>query len=169
MDCSLPGSSLHGILQARVLEWVAISFSRGSSWPRDWTLVSCIPGRHFNLWATREVPFSEKVVCNSDLTRKQVSNISQPLRTNAGVRGGRDVYVIWEIQLSVVSWVQVEMPFHKPLLIRLAQGFCSMVMGMGLPKEQMFWIATWTSWRHRRVSRQLRLKKLGQGLGVTLQ
>ena len=54
MDCSLPGSSLHGILQARVLEWVAISFSRGSSRPRDQTRVSCIPGRHFNLWATRE-------------------------------------------------------------------------------------------------------------------
>ena len=54
MDCSLAGSSLHGILQARVLEWVAISFSRGSSRPRDGTRVSCIPGRHFNLWATRE-------------------------------------------------------------------------------------------------------------------
>ena len=54
MDCSLPGSSLHGILQARVLEWVAISFSRGSSRPRDWTPVSCIAGRRFNLWATRE-------------------------------------------------------------------------------------------------------------------
>ena len=54
MDCSLPGSSLHGILQARVLEWVAISFSRGSSWPRDRTRVSCIPGRRFNLWATGE-------------------------------------------------------------------------------------------------------------------
>ena len=37
MDCSLPGSSVHGIFQARVLEWVAISFSRGSSRPRDWT------------------------------------------------------------------------------------------------------------------------------------
>jgi len=43
MDHSLPGSSLHGILQARVLEWVAISLSRGSSWPRDWTQVSLIP------------------------------------------------------------------------------------------------------------------------------
>ena len=42
MDCSLPGSSVYGILQARMLEWVAISFSRGSSWPRDWTLISCI-------------------------------------------------------------------------------------------------------------------------------
>ena len=45
MDCSPPGSSVHGILQARTLEWVAISFSRGSSWPRDWTWVSCIAGR----------------------------------------------------------------------------------------------------------------------------
>ena len=46
---SLPGSFLHGILQARVLEWVAISFSRGSSQPRDQTRVSRIPGRRFNL------------------------------------------------------------------------------------------------------------------------
>ena len=45
---------LRGILQARILEWVAISFSRGSSQPRDWTQVSCIAGRCFNLWATRE-------------------------------------------------------------------------------------------------------------------
>ena len=51
------GSSVHGILQARILKWVAISFSRGSSWPRDRTQVSCIAGRHFNLWATREAPF----------------------------------------------------------------------------------------------------------------
>ena len=49
MDWGLPGSSLHGILQARVLEWVVISFSRGSSRPRDRTWVSRIPGRCFNL------------------------------------------------------------------------------------------------------------------------
>ena len=49
MDCSLLGSSLHGILQARVLEWVAISFSRGSSRPMDRTQVSRIAGRRFNL------------------------------------------------------------------------------------------------------------------------
>ena len=54
VDCSLPGSSLHGILQARVLEWVAIAFSRGSSQPRDRTRVSCIAGKRFKLWATRE-------------------------------------------------------------------------------------------------------------------
>ena len=55
MDCSLPGSSIHGIFQARALEWVAISFSRRSSQPRDWTQVSHIVGRRFTVWATREV------------------------------------------------------------------------------------------------------------------
>ena len=54
MDCSLPGSSVPGILQARVLEWVAISFSRRSSQPRDGTRVSHIAGRRFTIWATRE-------------------------------------------------------------------------------------------------------------------
>ena len=53
MDCSLPGSSVHGIFQARILEWVAISFSRGSSRPWDWTQVFCIAGRRFTIWATR--------------------------------------------------------------------------------------------------------------------
>ena len=53
MDCSLPGSSVHGNFQARVLEWAATSFSKGSSWPRDQTWISCVSGRHFTLWATR--------------------------------------------------------------------------------------------------------------------
>ena len=50
MDCSPPGSSVHGILQARILEWVAIPFSRGSSWPRDQTQVSHIARRFFLLF-----------------------------------------------------------------------------------------------------------------------
>ena len=54
MDCILPDFSVHGIFQARVLEWVAISFSMGSSWLRDWTQVSCIAGKRFTLWPTRE-------------------------------------------------------------------------------------------------------------------
>ena len=54
MDFSLPGSSIRGIFQARLLQWVAISFSRGSSRPRDQTQVSGIAGRRFTLWATRE-------------------------------------------------------------------------------------------------------------------
>ena len=44
IDCSPPHSSVHGILQGTILEWIAISFSRGSSWPRDWSQVSCIAG-----------------------------------------------------------------------------------------------------------------------------
>ena len=76
MDCSLPGSSLHGILQARVLEWVAISFSRGSSRPRDRTRVSRIPGRGFNLWATREVICICYTFCNCPTRRhRQVASV----------------------------------------------------------------------------------------------
>ena len=54
MDYSLPGSSVHGILQARILEWVTIPFSRGFSQPRDQTWVSHIAGKFFTVWATRE-------------------------------------------------------------------------------------------------------------------
>ena len=54
MDHSPPGSSVHGILQARILEWVAISFSGTSSQPRDRTWVSCIASRFFTIWAIRE-------------------------------------------------------------------------------------------------------------------
>ena len=54
MDCSLPGSSVHGILQARMLEWVAIPSSRGSSQPRDQTQVSGIEGGFFTVGVTRE-------------------------------------------------------------------------------------------------------------------
>ena len=52
MDCSLPGSSVHEVFQSRILQWVAISFSRGSSRPRDRTRVSHIIGRRFTVWAT---------------------------------------------------------------------------------------------------------------------
>ena len=51
----LVGASLHGIFQARILEWVAIAFSRRSSWPWAWTQVSHIVGRCFTIWETREV------------------------------------------------------------------------------------------------------------------
>ena len=55
MDCGPPGSSVHGILQARVLEWIAIPFSRWSFQPRDLTQVSCIAGRFFTVWATGKI------------------------------------------------------------------------------------------------------------------
>ena len=58
VDYSPPGSSVHGILPARILEWVAISYSRGSSQLRDRTQVFCIASRLFKLWATREALFA---------------------------------------------------------------------------------------------------------------
>ena len=54
VDCSPPGSSIHGIVQAKTLEWFAIPFSKGPSQPRDQTRVSCIAGRCFTIWAPRE-------------------------------------------------------------------------------------------------------------------
>ena len=63
--CSPPGSSVHGILQVRILEWVAIPSSRGSSQPRDRTQVSCTVGGFFTIWATREVQLSVCVLCIS--------------------------------------------------------------------------------------------------------
>ena len=56
MDCSPPGSSVHGMHQARILGWVAIPFSRVSSWPMNWTQVSCIAGRFFTVWDLRANP-----------------------------------------------------------------------------------------------------------------
>ena len=56
MDCSPPVSSVRVISQARILEWVVISFSRGSSGPRDWTHVSCIGRQILYHWGTREAP-----------------------------------------------------------------------------------------------------------------
>ena len=60
VDCGPPGSSVHGFLQARTLEWVDIPFSRGSSWPRAWTSVSSIAGRFFTTWTTREAKCPNK-------------------------------------------------------------------------------------------------------------
>ena len=71
MDCSPPGSSVLGILQARIQEWVAMPFSSGSLQPRDRTQVLCIAGRFFTIWATRKalkyitVQFSRSVVSDS--------------------------------------------------------------------------------------------------------
>ena len=61
MDCSPPGSSVHGISWERILEWVGIPFSRGSSWPRNQTPVSHIAGGVFSTWVTREALIRHRV------------------------------------------------------------------------------------------------------------
>ena len=67
MDYSLPGSSVHGIFQARILEWVVIPFSRASSWTGDQTQLSCIAGRFLTIWATREAQKLVTVETATDL------------------------------------------------------------------------------------------------------
>ena len=75
MDYSLPTSSLHGIFQARILEWVAIPFFRGSSWSRDRNLGSCIASSFFTNWATTCNLYqrsSRIILCQCDSSRKAV-------------------------------------------------------------------------------------------------
>ena len=73
MDCGPPGSSVNGTSQARILEWVVISFFRGSSWPRDWTQVSYIGRWTFYCWATWEDLGTYKVLFLSDFHSPLVS------------------------------------------------------------------------------------------------
>ena len=90
MDYSLLGSSVHGILQARTLEWVAISFSRESPWPRDRTQVSRIAGRRFNLWATREA-WSWKFKTISTIS---LNKLEKPLDSTGSI-------YTWERHISI--------------------------------------------------------------------
>ena len=95
IDCSLQGSSLHEILQARILEWVAIPFSMGSSQPRDQTQLSCIAGEFFTVWATRETPFWQ------NLYLKKISLRNSPwwwprIMGKSPLLWGPDYGKIWE-------------------------------------------------------------------------
>ena len=83
MDCSSPDSSVHGIFQAKTLACVAIPFSRGSSRPRDWIWISCIAGRFFMIWTTKEVPdispfLTKKVYANLDPYQQCMTMLVSP-------------------------------------------------------------------------------------------
>ena len=80
MDCSLPGSSVHGILQARILGWVAIPFTRVSSQPRDWTRVCCIAGKFLTVWATREAHSMCVCLCVCVCIKKSIMHKRLQLR-----------------------------------------------------------------------------------------
>ena len=80
---SPPGTSVHGIFQARILEWVAFLFSRGSSWPRGWTWVSGIAGGFFTIWATREcIKYVFDNLGESDLSTLSMRNSKVVLFTS---------------------------------------------------------------------------------------
>ena len=109
VDCSPPDPSVHGIFEARILGWVAISYSRGSSWPRDWTVTSCVscPGWQilYQLWSPR----GHLGECNFSTSRRQGEDMGERsvLRRPHGVLFG---YTRGE---------SVSLPFHfqKPVIL----------------------------------------------------
>ena len=98
MDCSPTGSSVQGILQARLLEWVAVPFSRGSSQPTGQTQVSWIAGRFFTIWVTREA--QKVLVAKPSLTLCNSMDYHPP---------GSSVHEI--LQARLLEWVAI--PFSR--------------------------------------------------------
>ena len=116
VDCSPPGSSVHGILQARILEWTATSFSRGSSQPRDRTRVSCIAGRCFIFWATREagdmgsIPGSGRSTGKGNGYPIQYSCLENPVGQRSLMR-----YSPWgPKELDMTEWLTISLYFLRP-------------------------------------------------------
>ena len=91
-DCGPPGSSVCGILQASVLEWVAIPFPRGSSQPRDWTQVSCITGIFFTIWATRGLEIGVDWIKSVEEFWKNSICVSC---FGSYIRGKRQIYIFY--------------------------------------------------------------------------
>ena len=109
-DCSTPGSSVHEILQARILEWVANPFSRGFSQSRDWICVSCITDRFFTMWPTREV--------HNFLSASYSWGVWMPM------------YVHVQLLSHVLLFV---MPWTVACLTPLSRGFSKQAYWSGLP------------------------------------
>ena len=113
MDCSPPGSSVHGIFQARILEWLAISSSRGSSWLRDWTNISCI-GRqvlyHWATWEAQECVYEALLKpWNTPLLYTWTSLVNDNLAITCGFSKGNDpvfepfVYIVFYHRKHIAS------------------------------------------------------------------
>ena len=96
MDCSPPGTSVHGILQARTLEWVSMPFSKESSQSRDQTWVSHIAGRLFTVWATKEAPWALEFKKNSSDCESGLCFASLPMLY---------IFNIWEADWFPVSFI----------------------------------------------------------------
>ena len=132
MNCSPPGSSICGILQAGILEWVAIPFSRGSSWPRDQTLVSCIRGRFFTIWATWG-PYTQ--CCELCLVAQSYPTLCDPMDCSPQ---GSSICGI--LQARILEWVSTpssrgsSQPRDRTQVSRIAGRFFTVWATRGSPK-----------------------------------
>ena len=102
VDCILSGSSVHGIFQARVLEYIAISSSRVSSWPRNRTGVSHIAGRRFTVWATRVVTAAAAAAAAAVKSLQSCPTLCDPI---GGSPPGSPVPGI--LQARTLEWVAI--------------------------------------------------------------
>ena len=155
MDCSLPGSSVRGIFQARVLEWVAISFFRGSSQPRNWTQVSCIAGRCLTVWATREASsahFTDRGKTDKSLVRKSVhgyhinnsyASLSPPLPCSwQALLIDHDSLSYWDqMRLQNPSWFTVPSSHNKLTKFGTRDEICLSAQNFNhsLKQNEIFW------------------------------
>ena len=151
MNHSLPGSYVHGILQARILEWVANPFSRRASWPGDWTQVSCIAGRFFTIWATREAPIIIKeglITADCDcsheikrrllLGRKVMTNLDRILKS-------RDITLSRKVRLVKAMVFPVVMCVCESWTIKKAE--CQRIDASGLWCWRRLLRVPWTARR----------------------
>ena len=131
MNYSPPGSSVHGTLQARILEWDAISFSRRFSRPRNQTEVSSIAGRRFTVWATKEAPKTKRITHKQYNLAAAVAKLHQSCPTLCdpinGSPPGSPVHGI--LQARILKWVAISFsressdPGIEPASPTLAGGF----------------------------------------------
>ena len=137
--CNPMDYTVRGILQARILEWVAFSFSRRSSQPRDWTRVSCTAGGFFTIWAMREAPISHEGNSNQNHNGKpfpthkegcnqEVKQWQALMRTSRNSNpytrilkhcwwGWELAQSLWEIVWQVLKWLNWELSYEPETLL----------------------------------------------------
>ena len=131
MDCNLSSSSVHGILQAKIVEWIAISFSRGSYRPRNWTWVFCIAGRWFTNWTMREAPI---IICevkgkSSVLLVKKWQDVDCKLPA-VGVVEWHARFPLWLGWLGGTAWLTkscLGLPLRNTILLTFWKDYVSLL------------------------------------------
>ena len=143
VDCSPPGSSIHGIHQARILEWVAVSFSRRSSWPRDWTQVSRIAGRRFTLWANKEALLMSLPEINLSLLQILTFHCIW-LHCASGTHTCTQKQKRRKLNLNIVEWICLWISFPILALSPLTSGLNHFVIVQSLNHVRLF-ATPWTA------------------------